>query len=162
MQEKLKSWCEEYFILSDVKKVPAESIELIAFTNKNVGNLKSTIYKRAESYGDSTLIEEVNRLNIHTIDSLSKKIVQEYAGHENSDVITPERENALLIRYGLYLGIHDLPPYPTTIKMMKCGRFLDTVDLIENEMMDLDDQKITNPLFMEKCKIIIVSSKDII
>lgn len=127
------------------KKVPAESIVLIAFTNKNVENLKSTIYKWAESYGDSTLIEEVNRLNIHTIDSICKKIVQEYAaGYENFEVLTPERENALLIRYGLNLGIHDLPPEATTIKMRKCSLFLDTIDLIENEMMDLEDLKITN------------------
>lgn len=132
------------------KKKPPESIVIIAFTDKNVEKLKSTLHKRAESHGDSALIEKVNRLNIHTIDSLGKKIVQEYAGNQDFDVLTPERENALLIRYGIYLGIHELPPEPSTIKMMKYGRFLDTIDLIENEMMNLDELKITNPLFMDK------------
>ncbi|MDK2946852.1 MAG: ATP-dependent helicase UvrD/PcrA [Methanolobus sp.] len=120
-------------------KAPAETIELIAFTEKNAENLKSTIYKWMESYGGSSLIEEVKRLNIHTIDSLCKKIVQEYAGNGDFDVIIPERELALLIRHGINLGIDE-----------KYSRFLDTVTLIENEMMDLDELKITNPVFMEQ------------
>lgn len=137
-----------YLILC--KKVAAETIELIAFTEKNAENLKSTIHKRVESYGDSSVIEEVNRLNIHTIDSLCKKILEENAGYGDFDVIPPERENALLIRYGINLGIHDLPPYPSTIMARKYSLFLDTVTLIGNEMMDLDKVTITNPVFMDK------------
>ncbi|MBP1909194.1 UvrD-helicase domain-containing protein [Methanolobus bombayensis] len=131
-------------------QVPAELITIIAFTNKNVESIKSTIYKRAESYGDSTLMEKVNRLNIHTIHSLCKKIVQEFAGYGDFDVFPPERELPLLMRKGIDFGIQYLPPLPSKPKPWKWILFLDTVSLIENEMMDFKELKIANPLFMDK------------
>jgi DNA helicase-2/ATP-dependent DNA helicase PcrA len=131
-----------------------ESVEVITFTEKGAKKLKSTLYKRAKTYGNSELTDKVNRLNVHTIDSLSKKIVQEHAGFESYDVIVPEREHALLVRYANDLGIYDLPLYQPKKrpegKMVKINYFLNTVDLIENEMLDMEELRITNPLFIEK------------
>ncbi|MCM1986294.1 ATP-dependent helicase [Methanococcoides seepicolus] len=130
------------------KEVDPESIVVITFTEKAVKKLKSLIYKRAEYFDDGSLLDKVNRLKIHTIDSYCKNLIQSNGGFGNFDVISPEMENGLLVRYCFNLGLRTLGSDPSKFKMITIKYFLDTIDLIENEMMDIDYLKITDPSFM--------------
>jgi DNA helicase-2/ATP-dependent DNA helicase PcrA len=130
-----------------VEDAVPEEIVLISFNEKAASNLRSKLYRWASNYGDEELKKKISRLNVQTIDSYVKKLLEELWGYGNFDIINREKEMALLLRHGMHLGIHKLPPHPGKVKNSKYRYFLDTLDLVENEMIDNQYLNVNFPVF---------------
>jgi len=135
-----------YLIL--VEGVEPSSIVAFTFTEKAAQSMKSRIYQRIEEISGTDATAKLGEMYIGTIHAYTKRVLEDYFGFGNYDVLNENQEIAFLMRYGWNLGLRD---YGRTYAD-GCQAFLRTVNMVWGEM--LDEKKLSKraPEFYEKLK----------
>jgi len=135
-----------YLIL--VEGVEPSSIVAFTFTEKAAQSMKSRIYQRIEEISGPDATAKLGEMYIGTIHAYTKRILEDYFGFGNYDVLNENQEIAFLMRYGWSLRLRD---YGRTYAD-GCQTFLRTVNMVWGEMLDEKELRKKAPEFYEKLK----------
>lgn len=127
------------------KNVDPSSIVAFTFTEKAAQSMKSRVYTRISSLVGESYTAQLGKIYIGTIHSYALRILQDYFGYGNYDVFDENQEMAFVLRKGFELGIYDIPPKLNYGE--KCKMFVDTVNVVYDEIISRDKIQEKNPMF---------------
>jgi len=127
------------------KKIEPSSIVAFTFTEKAAQNMKSRIYERIKYLGGDEACAKLGDMYVGTIHGFCFRILQDYCNYGDYDVFDENQEMAFLFRVGWDLGLGKEGSYSKN-----CQLFLDTMNVVYSELIDLDDLKRHAPEFHPK------------
>lgn len=110
-----------------------ESIVVFTFTEKAAQSIKSRIYERVRQLGGEAKSAGLGDMFIGTIHSFCFHLLEEKFGYGNFSAIDKNKEMAFLMREGWSLGLGSKDNYG-----INCERFLRSVDVVYNELIDIN------------------------
>lgn len=132
-----------YLILA--KNVEPSSIVAFTFTERAAQNMKSRVYQRVNEL-DKSRLGKLGEMYVGTIHAYAKRILDDYFGFGNYNVLDENQEIAFLMRHGRDIGINDYDKNYSE----SCRIFLRTVNMVWNEMLDRKKLEAKAPDFCEK------------
>ena len=127
------------------KKLEPASIVAFTFTEKAAQNMKSRIYERIKKLGGAETCAKLGEMYVGTIHGYCFRILQDHFNYGDFDVFDENQEMAFLFRIGWDLGLGQEGTYSKN-----CRLFLDTMNVVYSELLDLEDLKKQAPKFYRK------------
>ena len=126
------------------KNVPPEEIVAFTFTEKAAQSMKSRVYNQVTEIMGENYAAQLGKMYIGTIHGYSLRILQDYFGYGNYEVLDDKQEMAFVMRRGFEIGINYLNGKNYS---NKCERFVKAVNVIYDELIELEKVKEKNPEF---------------
>lgn len=115
-----------------IKNVEPSSIVAFTFTEKAAQSMKSRIYSRVEQVAGSAATARLGEMYIGTIHAYAKRILDDYFGYGNYNVLDSNQEIAYLMRHGWGLNLKDFGRnYSNQI-----SNFLRTLGMVQSELLE--------------------------
>lgn len=126
--------------------VDPEKIVAFTFTEKAAQSMKSRIYNRVIEIAGEEYASKLGKMYVGTIHGYALRILQDYYGFGNYDVLDDNQEMAFIMRRGFEIGINalDRGNYGK-----KCKKFIESVNVVYDELIPLDDLRQKNPIFYD-------------
>lgn len=120
--------------------VPARGIVAFTFTERAAEELKSRVSRRVEERLGKQALDLLGGLFVGTIHSYCFRLLQQHVPrYETYDVLDDNQLTAFLSREANRLAIRQLDPAGRDRLFASIERFLKSVDVIENELLDPGD-----------------------
>jgi len=126
------------------KGVKPEGIVAFTFTEKAAQSMKSRIYSRVADLMGEEYASKLGKMYIGTIHSFALRILQDYFGYGNYDVLDENQEMAFIMRRGWNIGVQNLDGNNYG---KKCKKFIESANVIYDELIDREKLKSENPDF---------------
>lgn len=131
-----------------MEEVEPRSIVAFTFTEKAALSMKSRIYTRVEEISGPSITARLGEMYVGTIHAYAKRLLDDYFGYGNYNVMDENQEIAFLMRQGWRLGLqHYGGSY-----IENCRAFLRTVNMVWGEMLDEGELREKAPDFHRKIK----------
>ena len=128
------------------KNVPPEEIVAFTFTEKAAQSMKSRIYTQITQIMGEEYAAKIGKMYIGTIHSYALRILQDYFGFGNYDVLDDKQEMAFVMRRGYEIGVNTLNGRNYA---EKCKKFVDAVNVVYDELIPRNKLKEKNPEFYD-------------
>jgi DNA helicase-2/ATP-dependent DNA helicase PcrA len=121
----------------------AQPSEIVAFTftDRAAQRIKDRIYRTVVNIGGEAEYPKLWQMSVGTIHAYCLRIMQDFFGYGNYDVLDENQEMAFVLRHARDLGIGG-PDYAS-----RCTDFLRSFNLIYDERIKLDDLRKKSPAF---------------
>ena len=129
-----------------VHNVKPSEIVAFTFTEKATQAMKERIYQRVGLIAGPQKTTTLGEMYIGTIHSFAKRILDDYFGYGNYDVLDENQEIAFLMRHGWNMNLRDFENNYTEA----CREFLKAVDMTWDEMLSMDQLRLKAPKFHGK------------
>lgn len=130
-----------------VENIEPSSIVAFTFTERAAQNMKSRIYQSVEELAPN-MLRKLGEMYIGTIHAYAKRLLDDYFGFGNYNVLDENQEIAFLMRYGWDIGINE---YNKSYAEC-CKIFLRTVNMVWDELLDYDELERRAADFYSKLK----------
>lgn len=130
------------------ENVEPKGIVAFTFTEKAAMEMKLRIYNIASNMNDENLINKLGEINIGTIHSYCKKILEDQFNYGNHILFDENKEIAFLLKNGYELGIDNYENKYTESVLT----FHRSVNMVYNELIDERRLNSISPEFCEKFK----------
>lgn len=132
------------------KGIDPANIVAFTFTDRAAQSMKTRLHKRIAQAAGIESRRVLAPLFVGTIHSFCLRILQDYGGFDNYDVLDEHREMAFAIEHGRELGLHEAATrilgrrisYSTAVSL-----FLRSISVIYDELMDRGVLKRFSPIF---------------
>lgn len=121
------------------------SIVVFTFTEKAAQSIKSRIYERVRQLGGEEKSAGLGDMFVGTIHSFCFHLLEDKFGYGNFSAIDKNKEMAFLMREGWSLGLGSKGNYGTN-----CERFLRSVDVVYNELIDINKLRVQAESFSKQ------------
>jgi DNA helicase-2/ATP-dependent DNA helicase PcrA len=129
----------------------ARSIVAFTFTERAAQEMKDRIYRRVEKILGPDPSKRLGEMYVGTIHSFAVRILQDRFGYGNYDVLDEHQEMAFLLRHGWRLGLGPNGKLPKTNSYSQnCSIFLRSVNVLNDELIDIDSLRERNPDFADE------------
>ncbi|AGB05080.1 DNA/RNA helicase, superfamily I [Aciduliprofundum sp. MAR08-339] len=126
------------------KNVEPDTIVAFTFTEKAAQSMKSRIYSRIIDIKGEEYAHKLGKMYIGTIHSYALRILQDYFGYGNYDVMDDKQEMAFVMKRGWGIGVNKLRGQNYGDK---CKKFLEAVNVVYDEIIPRDKLSKKNPEF---------------
>lgn len=134
------------------KGVDPANIVAFTFTNRAAQSMKIRLHKRVIELGGAESRRKLAPLFVGTIHSFCLRILQDYAGFDNYDVLDEHRETAFTIEHGRELGLQESANrilgrrigYSAVVSV-----FLRSISVVYDELIDRGRLRRFSPIFAE-------------
>jgi DNA helicase-2/ATP-dependent DNA helicase PcrA len=127
------------------KEIDPAAIVAFTFTDKAAQGMKSRIYDRLKDMGRDDLRARIGDLYVGTIHGYCYRLLTDYFNYGNHDSFDENQERAFLSIVGKDLGLADSGNY-----IRNCKNFLETVKVVEGELISEETIRENSPVFLEK------------
>ena len=127
------------------EKIDPAAIVAFTFTDKAAQGMKSRIYDRLKDMGRDDLRARIGDLYVGTIHGYCYRLLTDYFNYGNHDSFDENQERAFLSIVGKDLGLADSGNY-----IRNCKNFLETVKVVEGELIPDETLRESSPGFLEK------------
>jgi DNA helicase-2/ATP-dependent DNA helicase PcrA len=124
------------------------AIVAFTFTDKAAQSMKSRIYDRLRDLGQDDLRARIGDLYVGTIHGYCYRLLTDYFNYGNHDSFDENQERAFLSIVGKDLGLADSGNY-----IRNCKNFLETVKVVEGELISEETLQENSPEFLEKLNL---------
>ncbi len=132
--------------------VDPANIVAFTFTNRAAQSMKIRLHKRVVELGGPESRRKLAPLFVGTIHSFCLRILQDYAGFDNYDVVDEHRETAFAIEHGRELGLQEAANrilgrrigYSVAVSV-----FLRSISVVYDELIDRGLLRRFSPIFAE-------------
>ena len=131
------------------KDVPPEEIVAFTFTEKAAQSMKSRIYNRVGEIMGDEYKKKLGKMYVGTIHAYALRILQDYFGYGNYDVLDENQEMAFIMKRGWDIGILNLKG---SNYADKCKKFVESVNVVYDELVPMDKLERENKEFYEVFK----------
>lgn len=131
-----------------VGKLEPKSIVAFTFTERAAQSMKSRIYQRIAEISGPSATTNLGEMYVGTIHAYAKRILEDYFGFGNYNVLDDNQEVAFLMRHGWSLGVQEYGGLYTEC----CENFIRTVNMVWGEMLETDILEKNVPKFCKKLK----------
>jgi len=121
-------------LLQDIQ--PA-SIVAFTFTEKAAQNMKERVYDRVSQTSNKSLVKKLGKMFVGTMHAYAMQILRDYCDYGHYDMMDEHQEVSFLIKHGWEIGIGAPDRYEGRSFADKCISFLDNLEVIHNELLDL-------------------------
>ncbi|MBO3842909.1 MAG: ATP-dependent helicase, partial [Candidatus Brockarchaeota archaeon] len=124
------------------KNIEPKDIAAFTFTEKAAQSMKSRIYERVRSLHGDEACAKLGEMYVGTIHGFCLRVLQDHFNYGDHDVLDENQEMAFLLREGwsLRLGVNGR-------YSQNCGKFLRSVNVIYDELLDREKLKEKAPQF---------------
>ena len=129
------------------KDIPPEEIVAFTFTEMAAQSMKSRIYQYVSRLMGEDYASQLGKMYIGTIHGYALRVLQDYFGYGGYDVLDEKQEMALLMRVGWELGLSKIKNKVKVNYGKICELFLNTVNLVYDELIDRKQLKKKEPEF---------------
>jgi DNA helicase-2/ATP-dependent DNA helicase PcrA len=112
------------------KEEPPASIVAFTFTERAAQSMKNRVYQRVAQFKGEDACARLGEMYIGTIHGYCMRLLQDYFGYGNYDVLDENQEMAFLMRMGWSLGLGGRQ------YSKRCGEFSRSVNLVYDELLD--------------------------
>jgi len=130
------------------EEIDPAAIVAFTFTDKAAQGMKSRIYDRLKDMGRDDLRARIGDLYVGTIHGYCYRLLTDYFNFGNHDVFDENQERAFLSIVGKDLGLADSGKY-----IRNCKNFLETVKVVEGELIPDETLRESSPGFLEKLNL---------
>ncbi len=139
------------------EEIDPKDIVAFTFTESAARSMKNRIHESIlKITGNESYLSKLSGMFVGTIHSYSLKILQEHFDYGEYEVMDENEEMAFVMRNGFRLGLKNLMKIDGENKKYNygeiCQKFLETVNVVYNELVDEDELKQRNPEFYEILK----------
>jgi DNA helicase-2/ATP-dependent DNA helicase PcrA len=127
------------------EEIDPATIVAFTFTDKAAQGMKSRIYDRLKDMGRDDLRARIGDLYVGTIHGYCYRLLTDYFNYGNHDSFDENQERAFLSIVGKDLGLADSGNY-----IRNCKNFLETVKVVEGELIPDETLRENAPGFLEK------------
>jgi DNA helicase II / ATP-dependent DNA helicase PcrA len=127
------------------EEIDPAAIVAFTFTDKAAQGMKSRIYDRLKDMGRDDLRARIGDLYVGTIHGYCYRLLTDYFNYGNHDSFDENQERAFLSIVGKDLGLADSGNY-----IRNCKNFLETVKVVEGELIPDETIQENSPGFLEK------------
>lgn len=128
------------------KEQAPSSIVAFTFTDRASQSMKNRIYQRVAQFRGHNACANLGEMYIGTIHGFCMRLLQDYFGYGNYEVLDENQEMAFLMREGWGLGFGK----STGRYSDKCSSFLRSVNLVYDELLDLKTLAKESPEFFHQ------------
>jgi len=118
------------------KDVDPSSIVAFTFTEKAAQSMKSRIYERVKELRGEEACARLGEMYIGTIHGFCLRILEDYYGYGDHDVLDENQEMAFVLREGWKLGLGKGGRYAEN-----CRNFIKSVNVVYDELIDRKELK---------------------
>lgn len=111
--------------------VDPSSIVAFTFTEKAAQSMKSRIYERVKQLRGEKACNRLGEMHIGTIHGFCLRILEDYYGYGDHDVLDENQEMAFVLREGWKLGLGEGGRYAEN-----CKNFIKSVNVVYDELID--------------------------
>ncbi|MCX6010177.1 MAG: UvrD-helicase domain-containing protein [Chloroflexi bacterium] len=116
----------------------AKSIVAFTFTDRAAQEMKERIYRRVEDVLGSGSCKQLGEMYIGTIHGFAMRLLQDWFGYGNYDVLDENQEVALVLRHGWSLGLSPNAKLGLTGNYSEnCQLFLKSVNVVNDELINM-------------------------
>jgi len=130
------------------EEIDPAAIVAFTFTDKAAQGMKSRIYDRLKDMGRDDLRARIGDLYVGTIHGYCYRLLTDYFNYGNHDSFDENQERAFLSIVGKDLGLANSGNY-----IRNCKKFLETVKVVEGELITEEVLQENSPEFLEKLNI---------
>ncbi|NMC18729.1 MAG: ATP-dependent helicase [Chloroflexi bacterium] len=130
------------------EEIDPAAIVAFTFTDKAAEGMKSRIYDRLKDLGRDDLRARIGDLYVGTIHGYCFRLLTDYFNYGNHDVFDENQERAFLSIVGKDLGLANAGNY-----IRNCKNFLETVKVVEGELISDEVLQENSPDFLEKLNL---------
>ena len=130
------------------EEIDPAAIVAFTFTDKAAQGMKSRIYDRLKDMGRDDLRARIGDLYVGTIHGYCYRLLTDYFNYGNHDSFDENQERAFLSIVGKDLGLADSGNY-----IRNCKNFLETVKVVEGELIPDETLLVDSPGFLEKLNL---------
>lgn len=130
------------------EEIDPAAIVAFTFTDKAAEGMKSRIYDRLKDLGRDDLRARIGDLYVGTIHGYCFRLLTDYFNYGNYDVFDDNQERAFLSIVGKDLGLANTGNY-----IRNCKNFLETVKVVEGELISNEILLEKSPEFLEKLNL---------
>ncbi|MFZ2471377.1 MAG: ATP-dependent DNA helicase [Methanothrix sp.] len=127
------------------EEIDPAAIVAFTFTDKAAQGMKSRIYDRLNDMGRDDLRARIGDLYVGTIHGYCYRLLTDYFNYGNHDSFDENQERAFLSIVGKDLGLANSGNY-----IRNCKNFLETVKVVEGELISEETLRESSPVFLEK------------
>jgi DNA helicase-2/ATP-dependent DNA helicase PcrA len=127
------------------EEIDPAAIVAFTFTDKAAQGMKSRIYDRLKDMGRNDLRARIGDLYVGTIHGYCYRLLTDYFNYGNHDSFDENQERAFLSIIGKDLGLADSGNY-----IRNCKNFIETVKVVEGELISEETLQESSPVFLEK------------
>jgi DNA helicase-2/ATP-dependent DNA helicase PcrA len=127
------------------QQIDPSAIVAFTFTDKAAQSMKSRIYDRLRDLDRDDLRARIGDLYVGTIHGYCYRLLTDYFNYGNHDSFDENQERAFLSIVGKDLGLADSGNY-----IRNCKNFLETVKVVEGELISEETLQENSPGFLEK------------
>jgi len=120
------------------------SIVAFTFTDRAAQSMKNRVYQRVAQFKGEDACARLGEMYIGTIHGYCMRLLQDYFGYGNYDVLDENQEMAFLMRMGWSLGLGGRQ------YSKRCGEFSRSVSLVYDELLDRETLEDSVPDFFER------------
>jgi DNA helicase-2/ATP-dependent DNA helicase PcrA len=131
------------YLLLCKEEQPA-SIVAFTFTERAAQSMKNRVYQRVAQLKGEEACARLGEMYIGTIHGYCMRLLQDYFGYGNFDVLDENQEMAFLMRMGRSLGLGGRQ------YSKRCGEFSRSVSLVYDELLDRETLQNSAPDFFER------------
>jgi len=131
------------YLLLCQEEQPA-SIVAFTFTDRAAQGMKNRVYQRIAQFKGEDACAQLGDMYIGTIHGYCMRLLQDYFGYGNYDVLDENQEMAFLMRVGWSLGLGGRQ------YSRRCGDFARSVSLVYDELLDRKALKDSVPDFFKR------------
>jgi len=128
--------------------VEPEKIVAFTFTEKAAQSIKSRIYNRIIEIAGEDYASKLGKMYVGTIHGYALRILQDYFGFGNYEVLDDNQEMAFVMRRGFEIGINN-PSLDGRNYGEKCKKFIESVNVVYDELIPLDNVRVKSPIFYD-------------
>lgn len=111
--------------------IEPKEIVAFTFTEKAAQSMKSRIYQRIKELKSEKICAKLGEMYVGTIHGYCLRILQDYFGYGDYDVLDENQEMAFVLREGWGLGLNKGGRYAEN-----CQNFIKSVNVVYNELID--------------------------
>ena len=127
------------------EEIDPAAIVAFTFTEKAAQGMKSRIYDRLKDMGRDDLRARIGDLYVGTIHGYCFRLLTDYFNYGNYDTFDENQERAFLSIVGKDLGLANSGNY-----IRNCKKFLETVTVVEGELISEEVLRENSSEFLEK------------
>ncbi len=124
------------------QKVESKEIVAFTFTEKAAQSMKSRIYERVRQLRGKEACAKLGEMYVGTIHGYCLRILEDYFGYGDYDVLDENQEMAFILREGWSLGLNKSGRYAEN-----CKDFIKSINVVYDELLDRKKLKEKDPKF---------------